>query len=140
MTTRPWMVLVILGFPPLLAIFGRHRPHVVWRRQRTQPANSVESTLEALGQEFRSKLERLVPTIEAREGDGLPSALRASGVEAPVATHAAKVRDRLRQVLYGPEGALDSAELAAEVRELIGALPGGPRGPNRAGRNNDCAA
>ena len=134
--TQLWMVLLVLGVPPLLAIFVRHRPAVAWGRRRSRPAPALESTLEVLGQEFRSKLERLVPVIEAREGDGLPSALRAAGVEAPVATHASKVRDRLRQVLYGPEGALDSAELAAEVQEVIRALPGGPRGPDRTSRTS----
>ena len=134
--TRPWMVLLLLGVPPFLAILVRHRPSIAWGRPRSQPARAVESTLEALGHEFRSKLERLVPTIEAREGDGLPSALRAAGVEAPVATHASKVRDRLRQVLYGPEGALDSQELAAEVQEVIRALPGGPSGPDRPRRTS----
>jgi hypothetical protein len=134
--TRLWMVLLVLGGPPLLALLVRHRPAVRWRRRRAQPALAVESTLEALGHEFRSKLERLVPIIEAREGDGLSSALRAAGVEAPVATHASKVRDRLRQVLYGPEGALDSAELAAEIQEVIRALPGGPRGPDRTSRTS----
>jgi len=97
-----------------------------WRRKKPSVAvGSGGATLDRLDREFRSKLGRLVPGTEAREGDGLPDALRAAGVEASLAMHASRVRDRLRGAVYGRDGASDPEELAAEVHEVLRALPGG---------------
>jgi hypothetical protein len=119
-----WMLVLLVVLPPVLAgavrLVARFR-----RRQPVQRERPVDPTLEVLEKEFRAKLERLVPGMDAREGEGLPAALRAAGVEAPVAMHASRVRDRLRHALYGPDGASDPTELAAEVHEVLRALPGG---------------
>ncbi|MDH5644191.1 MAG: BatD family protein, partial [Gemmatimonadota bacterium] len=77
-------------------------------------------------QDFHQKLQVLVRQETLREGDGLVAALRAAGVEAPVALHAARVRDRLRMARYGPPDATDIQELAAEVAAVIEALPPTP--------------
>lgn len=122
-----WMLVLVIGVPPLTAgavpaVTSFHR-----RRKRIERRGPVDSTLVTLEREFRRKLEALVPGVATREGGGLSAALRAAGVEAPVATHASRVRDRLRQAVYGPGGASDSLELAAEVHEVLRALPGGRR-------------
>lgn len=125
---RLWMILLLLGFPPLAAVLVRFAPLRRWRprpKRKSAVGASGMPTLDRLDQEFRSKLERLVPGNEVREGDGLPAALRAAGVEASLATHACRVRDRLRGAVYGRDGASDPEELAAEVREVLRALPGG---------------
>jgi hypothetical protein len=121
---RWWMLALSAAGPPLLAGLVGVALRIRWRKpvQREGPA---DPTLEALDKELRAKLAQLMPGIHAREGDNLPAALRAAGVEAPVAIHASRVRDRLRDALYGPEGATDPTELAAEVHEVLRALPGG---------------
>lgn len=120
-----WMLGLIAGLPPLLACLVRVGAAIRRRRQPLERTRANGPALEVLEQEFRANLERLVPDMDAREGDGLPAALRAAGVEAPVATHASRVRDRLWQALYGPEGTSDPLELRAEVHEVLRALPGG---------------
>ena len=122
---RLWMLGLIAGLPPLLACLARVGAAISRRRQPLERTRTKGPALEVLEQEFRANLERLVPDMDAREGDGLPAALRAAGVEAPVATHASRVRDRLWQALYGPEGTSDPLELRAEVHEVLRALPGG---------------
>lgn len=122
---RWWMLGLIAGLPPLLACLARVGAAIRRRRKPVKRTHAKGPALEALEQEFRANLERLVPDMDAREGDGLPAALRAAGVEAPVATHASRVRDRLWQALYGPEGTSDPLELRAEVHEVLRALPGG---------------
>ena len=122
-----WAVLLAFALPPLIALTMRFAPLIRWRRRPKEGAGAAlgDPTLDALDREFRSKLEHLVPVTDAREGDGLPDALRAAGVEASLATHASRVRDRLRGAVYGKDGASDPTELAAEAREVLRALPGG---------------
>ena len=122
---RLWMLGLIAGLPPLLAFLARVGVAIRRRRKPAGRTPAKSPALEVLEQEFRANLERLVPDMDAREGDGLPAALRAAGVEAPVAIHASRVRDRLWQALYGPEGTSDHIELRAEVHEVLRALPGG---------------
>ena len=122
---RGWMALFLLGVPPLVALLVRVVPTKSWRRGRSGEIAGADATLDVLDWQLRSKLEHLVPVPHAREGDGLPAALRAAGVDASLATHASRVRDRLRGALYGRDGASDPDELAAEAREVLRALPGG---------------
>lgn len=125
--TRLWIFGLILLLPPVLAGMVRVAAKIRRRRKPVATSRETDPTLEMLEREFRAKLEQLVKGLHAREGDGLPAALRAAGVEAPVATHAWRVRDRLRHAVYGPGGASDPLELAAEVHEVLRALPGGTR-------------
>jgi hypothetical protein len=122
-----WMWLLVVLLPPLAA--GAARFVVVWsRRRRGVPRKTATApgvTLQQLDFEFRNVLEGLVPLARVRASDDLADALRAAGVEAPLAAHAARVRDRLRQVLYGPEGSTDPEELTLEVQEVLRALVGG---------------
>jgi hypothetical protein len=113
-----WLSIAVLL--PLMAYWSRARP----RRRRRPPPPEVPSTLGGLAREFRSVLEALVPDQALREGDRLADALRAAGVEEPVAQHAVRLRDRLRQAVFGPDGAPDTDELVAEVHEVLGVLVG----------------
>jgi len=116
------------GLPILLLTLGRVR--LPSRRPRP-PVRPDRGELDSLDRRFRRELERVVPLAPWRDGDGLADALRAAGVEATLANHVARVRDRLRQALYGRGGAPDAAELQAEVQEVLRALlgerPGAPR-------------
>jgi hypothetical protein len=122
-----WVWIVIGVAPPLAAVALRTRTR--WLRRLRRPRRAprlVETlTLRTLELEFRDILEGFVPQTRLRVSDGLADALRAAGVEDSLATHAARVRDRLRQALYGPEGSTDPEELTAEVQEVLRALRGG---------------
>ncbi len=123
-----WILVIVL--PPLIVLAMRvemHVPRPTPRRRRTRQGGETGAGLQALESEFRGVLEGLVPTARHKASEGLAAALRAAGVEASLAAHAARVRDRLRQALYGPEGSTDPDELTAEVQEVLRALVGGTR-------------
>lgn len=119
-----WLFLLLV--PPLVVLGLRITPRLWarWRAARTERRRSSEDGLTRLDWEFDDVLGRLVADASTRDGDELADALRAAGVEAPVASHAARVRDRLRLARYGPVGATDTDELTAEVQEVLRALMG----------------
>ncbi len=120
-TALPLWVGVVVGAPLLFAGLGllrRWRGRVPAKRGRPRSADGPAG-LEAA---FRRAIESLIPHATERSGTELAEALRAAGVEASLAAHAARVRDRLRKAVYGPEGETDSAELTLEVREVLKAL------------------
>jgi len=123
-----WAALGAL--PILLLTLGRVR--LPTRRSRP-PERPDPGKLDSLDRRFRRELERLVPGAPWRDGDGLADALRAAGVEAPLANHVSRVRDQLRQALYGRGGATDADELRAEVQEVLRALLGERSGARRSG-------
>jgi tetratricopeptide (TPR) repeat protein len=110
-----WPVVLLL--PPILALAVRRWPRR--RRDRPLPMGGDPSRLL---HDFRLTLDLLVPGAADLPPDALTDALRAAGVESPLAGHAGRIRDRLRQSLYGPEGSPDADELAAEVEEVLRAL------------------
>lgn len=118
-----WAVVVVL--PPLVvsgvALGRRQRPRGV----RRLPKKSPSEPFGKLELELRSELLRLVP--RAAEGDAaeLGAALRAVGLEPPVAAQVARVRDRLRQQVFGPPGLGDPEEVRAEVEEVLAVLARG---------------
>ncbi len=126
-----WGWLLVLLVPPLAGVVGRMAPRVRVRRRAV--AEAPGTTLEGLAREFRDALLGMVPDAETRTGLGLTDALRAAGVEEPVAKHAVRVRDRLWQAMYGAEGRMDPAELAEEVQEMLRALTGGHLAARRSG-------
>lgn len=127
----PPAVWAVLGaVPVLLLTLARVRLPV--RRVRP-PRAPGRGELDSLDRRFRRELERLVPRAPWRDGDGLADALRAAGVEAPLANHVSRVRDRLQQALYGRSGATDADELRAEVQEVLRALLGEWSGAPRSG-------
>jgi hypothetical protein len=122
-----WSWVILLAGPPglLLLVLGIR---AMRGRSRRRVARERADGLAAAHASFRGALELLVRESRVRDGEGLVSALRAAGVEAPVAQHAARVRDRLRGAIYGPESVSDPDELIAEVREVLSTLPvGEPR-------------
>jgi tetratricopeptide (TPR) repeat protein len=127
----PGAVWLAIAAAPLLLLALRRvrRP-----APRARPAPATErGELDSLDRRFRWELERLVPRVRLRDGDGLADALRAAGIEAPLASHVARVRDRLRQALYGKDGSADPQELRAEVQEVLHALLGEQAGASRSG-------
>ena len=121
-----WLWAVVLLTPPLSVALGRRRGR---RSRRTGPRRArpraAISPLEELDATYTRVLARLAPHTESLSGAGLADALRAARVDASLAAHAARVRERLRQARYGPEGGTDADELAAEVQEVLKALSGG---------------
>lgn len=117
----PWLI----GAPPfivlIVGLLRRHRARQGVRRHKETPGFI---SLDGLSRDFRRALAALVPDHALREGDRLADALRAAGVEEPVAQHAVRTRDRLRQALFGPGGAPDADELRAEVEEILRVLVG----------------
>jgi hypothetical protein len=122
----------VLGALPILLLALR-RVRLPARRRRRPRELPDRGALDSLDRRFRRELERLVPRASWRDGDGLADALRAAGVEAPLANHVSRVRDRLRQALYGRGGATDADELRAEVQEVLRALLGERSGARRSG-------
>ncbi|HWE23674.1 MAG TPA: BatD family protein [Myxococcales bacterium] len=125
-----WLALVLL--PPILAWFARRR----WRRAQQPPDEPVATheltPLGRLEREFQTVLASHVSDPFTRDGDGLAQALRAAGVDSAVADHVKRLRDRLRAARYGPRGLGDSAELAAEIEQVLRVLGAdGPKGSRR---------
>lgn len=132
MQVNRWAFVAVAVVPLLLWL------SLIVRRRRTRGRRPVTTAsaptrhpLDGLGREFRATLAGLVPDAEYREGDGLADALRAAGVEAAVAQHVARVRDRLRNAVFGPGEPGDADELAAEVAEVLRALTGAAERRNR---------
>jgi len=125
-----WLGVLLL--PPVFAGLAR-------RRRRRTPALSAEppgahelTHLGRLEREFLAVLASHVSDPFARDGDGLAQALRAAGVDSAVADHVKRLRDRLRAARYGPRGLGDSAELSAEIAQVLRVLGAdGPKGSRR---------
>jgi hypothetical protein len=115
-----WLLVILL--PPVM--FAALRVRRRGRRGRISSETLVEDGLEKVEREFARAVAILVPDADTRDGRSLEDALRAVGVEEPVAAHAVRVRDRLWQSSYGPEGRIDPDELVAEVEEVLRALTG----------------
>ena len=130
-----WVALAAAPFAILALVRVRRTGRDAARHRGPAPEQEAEvGRLDVLERHFRRELEGLVPVAERYDGPGLADALRAAGVEAALAGHVARVRDRLRQAVYGKRGVSDPAELAAEVeavrRALLGRqVPRGRAGP-----------
>ncbi len=107
-----WAVLALL--PPLA---------LAWRRIRVRARASRPAAARADGPTLEAELEALVrslaPNAEALAGSGLVAALRAAGVEPATSARLVTVRDRFRELRYGPAAGPVPAELAREARELV---------------------
>jgi hypothetical protein len=118
----PLIWLLIAALPPLLT--GAATVIRRLMRMRRDTPRSSERTLDRSEQEFRETLYDLVGEVERSGGAELSAALRAAGIDAPIAAHAARVRERVWQANYGPEREIDPEELTAEVKEILKALAG----------------
>jgi hypothetical protein len=126
----PWVWILIFAVPPLLA--GATRA----RRARTAKGETrvtaQPSALARLEDEMRGVLGQLVPGADGGSERRLTDALVAAGVEPMLASHASRVRERLRQARYGPEVQSDTGELSAEVAAVVSGLQGHRRGNAKA--------
>lgn len=124
----PWGWVLVAGLPPLVVWWKRRR-----RVAAVAPAvPAAEPTrLGRLEREFAMLVAAYVPDAAQRDGVSLSRALRAAGVERAVADHVSRLRERLRVARYGPRGAGDSLELAAEVLQVLRALEFDPRADRR---------
>jgi BatD DUF11 like domain len=128
----PWLWVMALILPPLLVLGANVARRVPWARGAATSAEEREAlALEALERELRAALEQRVGDAAQAEGTSLADALRAAGVEASLALHVTRVRDRLRFAVFGPQGVADRDELSAEVREVLRALAGETPGAER---------
>ena len=121
----PWGWVAIVVLPPL----------AVWwsRRRRAAPGPPVQPAVELtrlgrLEREFLTLLTTHVADAATRDGESLSRALRAAGVDRAVADHVSRLRDRLRAARYGPRGAGDPLELAAELEQVLRVLQSDGRG------------
>ena len=123
-TTPAWVWLLLLAAPPIVAGIAVAVPRLQNRTTKPGPVNTSE--LDHLESEFRRVLTDLVGSAVHGDMSEVASALRAAGVEAPIAAHAARVRERLWHANYGPDSGIDPEELSAEVSEILRALTGEP--------------
>ncbi len=125
-----WAWAVIALLPPLALLSRRIRA----RRPSARPiaARPDAATLEG---ELETLVRSLAPTAEALGDGGLVAAFRAAGLDPAPAGRLVAVRDRLRELRYGPAAGPVPAELAREARELLDALR-----PRAAGRSGVLAA
>lgn len=126
----PWGWLALLVGAPLVSWLWRRR-EAPERGGAAAPVLARITRLGRLERAFHTALASQVTNAEARDGDGLARALRASGVERAVADHVMRLRDRLRAVRYGPHGLGDAAELAAELEQVLHVLGADPAGQRR---------
>jgi hypothetical protein len=127
-----WLAVLLL--PPLVALLARRKSRRAPEPHGDAPVAHDLTALGRLEREFLAVLASHVADADVRDGDGLAQALRAAGVESAVADHVKRLRDRLRAARYGPRGLGDSAELAAEIRQVLrvlGADGGGVQGSRR---------
>lgn len=117
-----WIVIAI--FPPLVVLIPVVRSRARPRVPVTHAVTRHGGTLELLDHELRAALGAIVPGAAHRHGKDLIAALRAAGLDPPLAAHVVRVRDRLHQAVFGPAGGTDPDELGAEVREILRALAG----------------
>lgn len=121
----PWLVMLVALAPPLLAAGvkwrARRRDHEL---QAAAGPGGPGDGLTRLEADVRAVLDRLVPGADVKGVTALTDALVAAGVDASLAEHAARVRDRLRSALFGPDGTQDEDELAEEVRAVLTGLRG----------------
>lgn len=127
-----WVWWAVLAVPPLVVLVVAGLRRLRDRRRRAPPRRLLAvHPLEAVDRELRDTLARLVGPASTAEGPPLAAALRAAGVDPQLAAHVVRVRERLRQAVFGPAGASDPEELTAEVREVLRALAGEAGGAER---------
>jgi hypothetical protein len=124
----PWVWGLALIVPPLALVLARRRRA---GRPSAAPAAPRPARLAGLEREFLGVLDAHVPDAATRGAPALAHALRAAGIEGPVADHVVRLRDRLRAARYGPGGVGDATELAAELEQVLRVLSGERRGRRR---------
>jgi len=121
----PWLAMLVVLVPPLLVGGLRWRAGLrARRRQSPTGPGEPRDGLARLEADVRAVLDRLVPGADVKGVTALTDALVAAGVDASLAEHAARVRDRLRSALFGPDRTADVDELGEEVQAVLAGLKG----------------
>ncbi len=123
----PWGWVVVLLLPPLLVLGRRWAVGRAATPSRTPVETSPLARLEA---EFQRALAGLVADPEARASAGLGAALRAAGVEAPMAGHVVRLRERLQAARYAGGPPDNEPRLVLELERALHTL-GAEAGPGR---------
>ncbi|HET8622830.1 MAG TPA: BatD family protein [Gemmatimonadales bacterium] len=110
-----WLVAALL--PPIALLLRRLRA----RRRPARPAAPAPDAATLEG-EVEALVRTLAPNAEALGDGGLIAALRAAGLEQESAARLVLVRDRLRELRYGPSGDPITPDLAREARQLLETL------------------
>ena len=125
--TAAWITFAFL--PPLLFAGGRLAARR--RRRRHRRTEDARPDLHGPDRRLLAALRSLVPDAESLTGAALVTALRAAGVDTPLAKRIAGVREAFLAARYGPDAATGSAgptaALAGEMDELAHALGGSAR-------------
>ena len=125
-----WAWVLVALLPPLGLVWRRIRA----RRPSARPTQR-QVDVATLDAELESLVRSLAPNAEALADGGLVAALRAAGLEPAPAVRLVAVRDRLRELRYGPAAGPVPADLSREARELLDAFR-----PRTAGRPGALAA
>jgi hypothetical protein len=143
---RPRIATRIIGALPLAGWAGiAALPLLAWlglgardrlRGRHSRRITDLRPDLAASDRRLLVALRNLVADAETRTGPELVAALRAAGVEVPLAQRIARVRDEFLAARYGPgPGApRTEAEITREMDELTHALGGQSRHRERRGR------
>ncbi|HEX9691130.1 MAG TPA: BatD family protein [Gemmatimonadales bacterium] len=125
-TVSRWVVYGVWLAVALGGLAARAFPR---RIRRAPPARvaRTRSHQSTLLNTVRGVLQRRVPEEAHLGAPELAAALRAAGVDPSLAHHAARVRDRLQQSLFGPADELDADELRLEAEEVLRALALAPQ-------------
>ncbi|MGH7630589.1 MAG: BatD family protein, partial [Gemmatimonadales bacterium] len=107
-----WVLAALL--PPLVVLWRRLR----LRRTPVRRAHPRAATATLEG-ELEALVRSLAPSAESLADGGLVAALRAAGLDPAPAARLVAVRDRLRELRYGPAAGPVPTVLAAEARELL---------------------
>jgi len=132
MPAAAWLVLACLPLAVWAALAGRERTRDRRRRRKAD----IRPDLAASDRRLLMALRNLVADAETRTGTGLVAALRAAGVDVPLAQRIARVRDEFLATRYGPTpaGGRSEADITREMDELTRALGGQSRHRERRGR------
>jgi hypothetical protein len=120
-----WVFVLVWVVAPLALGLRGWKPR---RGAATARAPGLTVAASPLLDDFRRAIRLRVADEAALGARALETALRAAGVEASLARHAARVRDRLLQPEFGPSDALDVDELRVEAEAVLRALGGAKRG------------
>jgi hypothetical protein len=112
-----WLWIALALLPPVALVLRRLRG----KRQAGRPTALVP-TAATLEGEVEALVRSLAPDAEALGGGGLIAALRAAGLEPEPAARLVGVRDRLRELRFGPSGGTVTPDLAQDARRLLDTL------------------
>ncbi|HEX2451660.1 MAG TPA: BatD family protein [Gemmatimonadales bacterium] len=103
------------GLVPPLALLGRR---LRARRRPSRPATRAPDVA-TLENEVEALVRTLAPNADALGEGGLVAALRAAGLDPEPAARLVRLRDRLRELRYGPLAGSVPPDLAADARLLL---------------------